>query len=70
MKKITFLLILTLITTSANADKLLKDGFLDGNMNYSKNQDINDPKINLLLFIFMVKKLMMDHQTTVCGKMG
>ena len=49
MKKITLLIILTLIATSANADKLLKDGFLDGNMNYSKNQDINDPKNKIVI---------------------
>ena len=41
MKKIIFLIILTLVTTSTYADKLLKNGFLDGHMNYSKNQDIN-----------------------------
>ena len=49
MKKIIFLILLTLVTTSANADKLLKNGFLDGHMNYFKNQDINDPKNKIVI---------------------
>ena len=49
MKKIILLIILTLVTTSTYADKLLKNGFLDGHMNYSKNQDINDPKNKIVI---------------------
>ena len=49
MKKIILLIILTSVTTSTYADKLLKNGFLDGHMNYSKNQGINDPKNKIVI---------------------
>jgi hypothetical protein len=49
MKKIIFLIFLSLITTPSNADKLLKNGFLDGHMNYAKDQNINDPKSKIVI---------------------
>ena len=43
-KNILTLLILLIFSSYSYADKLLKDGFLNYNMNYAKDQSISDPK--------------------------
>jgi hypothetical protein len=48
MKKIILILISCLIITPIYADKLLKDGFLNSKMSYVKDQNIIDPKNNIL----------------------
>ena len=47
MKKNLIIFFFTIIfCSSANADKLLKNGFINGNMNYAELQEVNDPKID------------------------
>ena len=49
MKKIFITLILICLTSNAYADKLKKSGFLTKNTNYSKEQNIIDPKNKIIL---------------------
>ena len=49
MKKLLIILILLSFTSSATADKLLKDGFLNKKMKYAKEQNINDPTNKIIL---------------------
>ena len=49
MKKFLIFLILLSFTSSATADKLLKDGFLNNKMSYAKDQNINDPTNKIIL---------------------
>ncbi len=48
-KNILTLLILLIFSSYSYADKLLKDGFLNHNMNYAKDQSISDPKKKIIL---------------------
>ncbi len=49
MKKLLVILILLSFTSSATADKLLKNGFLNNKMSYAKEQNINDPTNKIIL---------------------
>ena len=49
MKKVFIILILICLTPTAYADKLKKNGFLTKEVNYSKEQNISDPKNKILL---------------------
>ena len=49
MKKLLIILILLSFTSSASADKLLKNGFLNNKMSYAKEQNINDPTNKIIL---------------------
>ena len=49
MKKIFIVIILICLTSSAYADKLLKNGFLNNKMSYAKDQNINDPTNKIIL---------------------
>ena len=49
MKKFLIFLVLLSFTSSATADKLLKDCFLNNKMSYAKDQNINDPKNKIIL---------------------
>ena len=50
MKKILSILVLIIIYMPPTyADKLLKNGFLNNNMSYSKDQNINDPSNKIIL---------------------
>ena len=49
MKKIFILLIILFYSLPVNADKLLKNGFINENLNYAKVQDIVDPKNTIIL---------------------
>ena len=50
MKKNLIIFFFTIIfCSSANADKLLKNGFINGNMNYAELQEVNDPKNKIIL---------------------
>ena len=51
MKKILLLIIAITFPTNLYADKLLKNGFLNNNMSYAKDQNINDP-INKIILIY------------------
>ena len=45
MKKILLILIAITFSTNLYADKLLKNGFLNNKMSYTKDQNINNPTI-------------------------
>ena len=49
MKRFLIFLILLSFTSSATADTLTKDGFLNNKMSYAKDQNINDPKNKIIL---------------------
>ena len=50
MKKNLIIIFLTMIfCSSASADKLLKNGFINDNMNYAGLQEVNDPKNKIIL---------------------
>ena len=49
MKKIFITLILICLTSNVYADKLKKSGFLTKKVNYSKEQNISDPKNKIIL---------------------
>ena len=44
MKKILILILLVFLNTYASADRLVKNGFLNNEMGYEMDQNINDPK--------------------------
>mgnify|MGYP000185000945 CR=1 FL=1 len=49
MKKIFLILLAITLITPVYADKLLKNGFLNKKMNYTKEQNINDPTNKIIL---------------------
>ena len=50
MKKNLIIFFFTIIfCSSASADKLLKNGFINNNMNYAELQEVNDPKNKIIL---------------------
>ena len=50
MKKNLIIIFFTIIfCSSASADKLLKNGFINNNMNYAELQEVNDPKNKIIL---------------------
>ena len=48
-KILKFVILLTLINFPVHADKLLKNGFLNTKMDYTKEQNIIDPKNKIIL---------------------
>jgi len=49
MKKNLIIIFFTIIfCSSASADKLLKNGFINDNMNYAELQKVNDPKNKII----------------------
>ena len=70
MKKNLIIIFFTIIfCSSASADKLLKNGFINGNMDYAELQEVNDPKNKIILIIIMDKMNTTNHQKIVFGKM-
>tara|TARA_B100001175_G_C19488352_1_gene631178 strand:+ start:1001 stop:1918 length:918 start_codon:yes stop_codon:yes gene_type:complete len=65
MKKISFFILTFIISFSANAEKLLKDGFVDKKMNYIKNTEIADLK-NKIILIFNHGQEHHDKPTKNC----
>ena len=50
MKKNLIIIFFTIIfCSSASADKLLKNGFINDNMNYAGLQEVNDPQNTIIL---------------------
>ena len=65
MKKIFIALILICLTSSAYADKLLKNGFLNSKMSYEKDQNINDP-LNKIILIYNHGQSTHDRKSSDC----
>ena len=65
MKKIFIALILICLTSSAYADKLLKNGFLNSKMSYEKDQNINDP-LNKIILIYNHGQNTHDTKSSDC----
>ena len=49
MKKLFILLSIIFFSTNVVADTMKKNGFLNNKMDYSKNQNIDDPKNKIIL---------------------
>ncbi len=66
MKKLLSIITLFLLfNTPIYADKLLKNGFLNSNMNYAKEQNINDP-INKIILIYNHGQSTHDRKSSDC----
>ena len=51
MKKILILILFVFLNTHAYADRLVKNGFLNNEMGYEMDQNINDPKNKIILIL-------------------
>ena len=51
MKKILILILLVFYNNHASADRLVKNGFLNNEMGYEMDQNINDPKNKIILIL-------------------
>ena len=69
MKKIFIILTLICLTPTAYADQLKKNGFLTKKVNYSKEQNISDPK-NKILLIYNHGQSSHDGPSSDCAWKG
>ena len=69
MKKFFIILILICLTSTAYADQLKKNGFLTKKVNYSKEQNISDPK-NKILLIYNHGQSSHDGPSSDCAWKG
>ena len=50
-KNLIIIFFIIIFCSSASADKLLKNDFINDNMNYAEVQEVNDPKNKIILII-------------------